>query len=84
MWNRDAIAAVARRPGLWLEAVRAAWSMAPRGWWRRPPFLPLPDPAYVSWRTATAYGSSGAVIVPEDLVSYLRWRKRQRHRRGRP
>jgi hypothetical protein len=41
-------------------------------WWRRPPFLPLPDPAYIQFRLETAYGVSGRP-EPADLVAYLRW-----------
>jgi hypothetical protein len=78
MWNRQAVVAVLRRPGLWPEALRAAGAMARRGWWRRPPFLPVPDRAYLSWRAATAYGTAAAPIAPGDLVAYLRWRRRQR------
>jgi len=72
------LAVVARRPGLWVEALRAAPHLARRGWWRRPPFLPLPDGEYLRWRAATAYGAPDAPVRPEDLVGYLRWRRRQR------
>ena len=40
--------AVARRPALWRTSLRQARRLAPRGWWRRPPFLPLPAPGYQS------------------------------------
>lgn len=61
-----------RHPGLWPTALRQAVRMAAPGWWRRPPFLPLPDEAYLRFRLQTAYGSGG---VPEagDVVAYLRW-----------
>jgi len=44
----------------------------PRRWWRRPPFLPLPDAAYVEFRMETAFGSGGR---PEaaDVVRWLTW-----------
>ena len=77
-------AAVARalvaRPDLWTTAASAALSLAGRGWWRRPPFLPLPDPAWLRFRLATAYGGDG-VIGPDspfavgDLITWLEWRK---------
>lgn len=69
---------VVRRPGLWVEAMRAASDLGRRDWWRRPPFLPLPDAEYLRWRAATAYGTPDAPVRPDDLVAYLRWRRRQR------
>ena len=78
MISRPAIAAVLRQPSLWLEALRTAAAMSRDGWWRKPPFLPFPNRAYARWRMATAYGSEAAAIDPDDLVAYLRWRRRQR------
>ena len=69
-----------RHPSLWLEAGRATFALAPRGWWRRPPFLPAPDAAYLAWRVHTAYGSADAEVTPEDVISYLEWRKGRRKR----
>lgn len=70
---------VARHPDIWLEAVRLAVATAPASWWRRRPFLPVPDASYLRWRAATAYGGGGEVPEePEDVVAYLRWRRRQR------
>jgi hypothetical protein len=46
--------------------------LARPGWWRRPPFLPLPDPDYVRFRLQTAYGSTGTP-AGDDLVAYLSW-----------
>ena len=46
-----------RRCGPPASARRAGW---PRpGWWRRPPFLPLPAPDYLRFRMETAYGGAG-------------------------
>lgn len=75
---RQAMNAVLKHPELWLEAIRAATAMAPRRWWSRPPFLPVPDGEYLSWRLATAYGSPEADLRGEDLIAYLRWRKWRR------
>ena len=72
------VVAVAKRPRIWGEALRTASAMARRDWWRTPPFLPLPDRAYLSWRIATAYGSASTPPDPADLVTYLEWRRRQR------
>jgi hypothetical protein len=48
--------------------------LARPGWWRRPPFLPVPDPDYLRFRLETAYGGTGeGPFEPADLVAYLRW-----------
>jgi hypothetical protein len=71
-WWARAVLGVLRRPTLWPTAVGQAVRLARPGWWRRPPFLPLPDPDYVRFRLQTAYGSSGAPNG-DDLVAYLNW-----------
>ena len=75
-----AVAAVAARPDLWTVAIRQAGRLAPHGWWRRPPFVPLPDVAYLRFRLVTAYGGDGSlpsiaaqIDVAADVVSYLEW-----------
>jgi hypothetical protein len=73
-WFLRALLAVARHPSLWATGVRQALVLAGPGWWRRPPFLPLPAPEYLRFRLETAYGGLGdRPIEPEDLVAYLRW-----------
>lgn len=67
------VVAVATRPDLWLTALATMWRLAPRGWWRRRPYLPLPDGRYWSFRMVTAYGRPEADPVMEDVVSYLEW-----------
>ena len=76
--DRLVLGAIGRRPSLWGEAARAALALAPRGWWRRPPFMPIPDRTYLEWRIETAYGDRSTRVTPHDAVSYLEWRKRQR------
>ena len=69
-----AILAVVVRPQLWATAVRVALHLAPSGWWRTAPHLPLPDPGYLRFRMVTAYGGDGSTPADEhDLVTYLRW-----------
>ncbi len=69
-----ALLAVVVRPWLWATAVRVSFHLAPSGWWRSSPFLPLPDPAYLRFRMVTAYGGDGSTPADEhDLVTYLRW-----------
>jgi hypothetical protein len=68
-----AVVAVAARPVLWPAALRLVVHLAPRGWWRRPPFVPRPDPAYLEFRMVTAFGPEGRTPPAPELVSYLRW-----------
>lgn len=65
--------AVLRHPGLWLTAVRQAYLLAPGGWWKRRPFLPVPDREYLRFRMVTAYGMPDRDPDPDDVVTYLRW-----------
>jgi hypothetical protein len=83
MITRKLVMTVARRPGLWAESVRTLFAVAPRGWWRRRPFFPLPDSAYAEWRLATAHGDPKSPLSSEELVLYLEWRKRQHRPLGR-
>jgi hypothetical protein len=62
-------------PRLALDLVKTAWAFRRRRWWTRPPFLPLPDRAYLRWRMYTAYASEDAVPPVEDVVSFARWRR---------
>ncbi len=76
--SREAVVAVVRRPDLWSTAAQAAVGLAPRGWWRRAPFLPLPDRDWMHFRLVTAYGGDGSTPMrAADLVTWLEWRKRQ-------
>ena len=68
-----AVATIARHPSLWWTALVQARRLTPRGWWRRRPFLPVPDPAYVRFRLVTMYGDDQRPLDPDDLVLYLRW-----------
>ncbi len=65
--------AVVVRPGLWATAVRQVFRLAPRGWWRHPPFLPFPDRDYLRFRLQTQYGDAGHAAAAPDVVAYLRW-----------
>ncbi|HEX4979989.1 MAG TPA: hypothetical protein VFV35_07985, partial [Acidimicrobiales bacterium] len=44
-WLARGALAVLAHPSLWSTAVIQLGRLAPRGWWRRTPFLPLPDAA---------------------------------------
>jgi hypothetical protein len=71
-WAR-AGAAIVVRPRLWRVAMRQARALARPAWWRRPPFLPLPDRAWLRFRMQTAYGDASAAPRPADLVAFLEW-----------
>lgn len=70
-WWRVAMALL-RHPSLWGVAVTQSLRVAAPGWWRRAPFLPLPDPAYLRFRLETQYGSDHDPD-PADVVTYLHW-----------
>ena len=67
-----------RSPRTGAALLRVAWRFRRRGWWRRPPFLPLPAVDYVRWRMLTAYGDGNVVPPMEDVVRYARWAVRGR------
>jgi hypothetical protein len=69
-WVRAA-GGLVKEPALWPTAMRQAGRMSRPEWWRRAPFVPVPDPAYLRFRLDTQYGA--APPDPEDLVTYLRW-----------
>ncbi len=62
-------------PRLAVDLVRTGWAFRRRGWWRQPPFLPLPDRRYLRWRMYTAYGDQAAVPPAGDVVRFARWRR---------
>lgn len=63
------------RPRLALDLIAAAWAFRRRGWWASPPFLPLPDRAYLRWRMYTAYGDEDAIPPLRDVERFARWRR---------
>jgi len=70
--------AVAPHPSLWPVAVSTIASTARRGWWRRPPFVPVPSADYVAFRMLTHYGDAEAVPAADDVVRYLEWCRERR------
>lgn len=61
------------RPWLWPAALARLRSFVPDGWWRRRPFLPLPDRDLIRFRATTMYGDEQAVPAPDDVITWLRW-----------
>jgi hypothetical protein len=68
-----AAAAVMRRPRLWATAVRQIHRTAAPGWWRRPPFVPIPSRGYLDFRLVTQYGETSRQLDAHDVVNYLSW-----------
>jgi hypothetical protein len=71
--NARAVLAVAAHPSLWGIAIVEVFRLARPGWWRRKPFLPVPDRDYLGFRLETQYGDPGHPVAPADIVAYLRW-----------
>jgi hypothetical protein len=72
-WLRSALLVLVR-PVLWATAARQVLRLARPRWWRRAPFLPLPDPEYLRFRFETQYGTGpGTRPEPADVVAYLEW-----------
>lgn len=67
------LAAIARRPGLWITALRQAHRLSPVGWWRQRPFLPLPSGEYMKFRMITQYGDAAHQPAAVDVINYLQW-----------
>jgi hypothetical protein len=70
-----------RHPWRAWPLARAAWPLRASGWWRRSPFLPLPDAAYWEFRMTTYGAGVGAVVTPSTMVDAAQWANRQRARR---
>ena len=66
-----------RDPATGVALLRVGWRFRRRHWWRRPPFLPLPDRTYLRWRMHTAYGEHDTVPPAEDVIRYARWAVRE-------
>lgn len=77
-WTSLSVALFVRaavNPRVAADLVALAWSMRRRGWYREPPFLPLPPREYVRWRMYTAYGDEDAVPPVADVIRLARWRR---------
>lgn len=63
-----------RTPSLWRAAIDALWVHRRSAWYRRPPFLPLPDRQWIEWRAVTVYGRA-QVPEPDHVIDWLTWRR---------
>ena len=78
-WPRFFAALVGRaliNPLVARDLLSMSWAFRRRGWWRVPPFLPIPDSTYLEWRVHTAYGDERDVPPVEDVLRFARWRRR--------
>ncbi len=81
-WKELTVALISRavvNPRLAVDLVRLAWAFRARGWYRQPPFLPIPPSEYVRWRMYTAYGDENAVPPLGDVIRFARWRREVMH-----
>jgi hypothetical protein len=79
-WSRLAVTLALRAlrdPPLAAALLRVAWRFRRRRWFRRAPFLPLPDRDYLRWRMLTAYGDPDIVPPADDVARYARWAVRK-------
>ena len=63
------------RPELWFTAFRQLFSLAESGWWKRLPFLPLPNQELIEFRSKTQYGFLETEIEAVDVLAWLVWSK---------
>ena len=75
-WMVRILVAVVLRPRLWSVSVRQAFRLAGRGWWHRPPFLPVPAVPYARFRAITQYGDPDAPPTVADVLIWLEWARR--------
>jgi len=62
-----------RNPRTAVALMRVGWRFRSRDWYRRFPFLPMPDRQYLPWLMYTAYGDEQTVPSADDVVRYARW-----------
>lgn len=77
-----ALRAVLAHPSLAPEALRQLLAVAPRGWWRRPPFAPRPATAWMAFRAETLEGTGGPGPTPSEFAEFLRWSRAARRTKG--
>lgn len=68
-----AVMAVVKRPDLWATALRQSLNLAPKRWWTRRPWLPLPAADYLRFRMLTAYGHADRGPEAHDVITWLEW-----------
>ena len=66
---------LASRPGLWVTAFRQSFRLAKSGWWKEPPFFPIPANEFIEFRSKTQYGTLEMEIEASDALAWLIWTK---------
>ncbi len=77
-WTGLTVALIVRavvNPRVAIDLIRLVWAFRARGWYRQPPFLPIPPSEYVRWRMHTAYGDEDAIPPVGDVIRFARWRR---------
>ena len=59
-----------------VAVLRAGLRLRRKNWWRRAPFLPIPDAKYWEFRMSTVNGASGE-LTPKDVVVAAKWSLQQ-------
>ena len=77
IYRRMALLAL-RRPWMVPTLLGTAWAFRARGWYRRPPFLPVPPADYMRWRMETAYGDPDAEPPLREVARFVTWAARMR------
>lgn len=72
-WILRIAIALLRHPELIATAVRQSVRLAPAGWWRTWPPVPLPAADYLHFRSVTAYGDPDREPDTADVITWLRW-----------
>jgi hypothetical protein len=62
-------------PRVAIDLLSAGWAFRRREWWKRFPFLPVPDVPYLRWRMYTAFADEDAVPPAIDVIRFARWRR---------
>ena len=75
-WPTGLGAYLVRHPSSVWPLARAGWRLRAGNWWRRAPFLPLPDTAYWNFRKAT-FGVTDNPPSPAAMVDAAKWSLRQ-------
>jgi hypothetical protein len=78
---RASLAAIRDHPTSTWAIAAGALRFARRSWWRRSPFLPIPDDRYWRFRMETVYGDERANVTPSDVAEAARWSRRVRSAR---
>ncbi|MBW4029850.1 MAG: hypothetical protein HIU57_04120 [Acidobacteria bacterium] len=68
---------LARHPRALTRVARAAWRLRRQHWWRRRPWLPVPDAAYWEFRVHTVAGADTR-LEPAQVAGAAEWSVRQR------